>query len=140
MHIKRTIKKLTLYKTDLYEGKIIIIPNSDDISLEMGPNIFIQTDAICWKKKNNKVIIPYCNYNYVLCRKFEGCNNIETELYYNFNDLQDKGLNLEDLFPIMPNDQILRYYLEQSDISKKFYKKYISYASEKNKKFYKDGI
>ncbi len=138
MHLKRAIDKLTLYKTDLYEGRIIIIPNVNNISLKLSPNTFIQTDAVCWKKEENYAIID-C-FNYVLCRKFEGLNNIENELYYNFDDLKDKGLDLEDFLPMLPNNQILRYYLEHSNISKNSYQKYIDYAAGLNKSFYRNGI
>lgn len=140
MHIKRTINNLTLYKTDLYEGKIIIIPNSKDIALELNPTNFIQTDARCWKKEDGKFKISYGCYNYILVRKFLGCKNIENELYYDIDDLKDKGLDLENLFPIMPNYQILKYYLMQGHIPKKYYQKYIKYTSNINANFYRNGI
>lgn len=140
MHIKRTIYNLTLYKKDLYEGKIIIIPNSRDIALKLNPTNFIQTDANCWKKENGNVKISYGRYNYILVRKFLDGENIENELYCDIDDLKDKGLDLENLFPIIPNYQILKYYLEQHHMPKNSYRKYINYTSSLNANFYRNGI
>lgn len=140
MHLRQTIDKLILYKKDLYEGNIVIIPNSENISLQLQSNIFIQTDAIDYSKKISNITIDYGFYNYLLVRKFDGCNNIENELYYNFDDLKDNGLCLEEFFPFYPNSQILNYYLQHSNINKSSYQKYIKYASKLNENFYKNGI
>lgn len=140
MHIKQTIEKLTLYKSDLYEGRIIIIPKSENVSLKIWPNILIQTDAVCCEKENDNIKFNYGYYNYILVRNFKGCRNIQNELYYNLDDLKDNGVYLEDFFPIMPNNQIMNYYLENSCIKKDSYQKYIDYASKLNKNFYRNDI
>lgn len=140
MHIKQTIENLTLYKRDLYEGRIIIIPNSENINLQLQPNIFIQTDATECNNENGNIRFNYGCYNYILVRKFMGCKNTQNELYYNFDDLRDNGLCLEEFFPIMPNNQIINYYLANSSINKSSYQKYIDYASGLNKNFYKNGV
>lgn len=140
MNLKRTINKLTLYENDLYEGKIVIIPKSRNLCIKKELGIFIQTDTICWKKDKSDILINYNNYNYVLVRKFNNKINTKNELYYDIDDLNDKGLNLNDLFPIYPNNQILTYYLEHSDLSMTSRQKCINYCSSINKNFYRNGV
>ncbi|MCI9435228.1 MAG: hypothetical protein HFI86_08185 [Bacilli bacterium] len=140
MGIKQTIERLTLYQSDLYEGKIIIIPNSENVSLKMSSNIFIQTDATEYTNEFGNIKFNYGYYNYILVRKFVGCKNTQNEMYYNFDDLRDSGLDLAAFFPIMPNNQIINYYLENSNVNKSSYQKYIDYASKLNKNFYKKGV
>ncbi|MCI8778998.1 MAG: hypothetical protein HFI87_07605 [Bacilli bacterium] len=140
MGIKQTIERLTLYQSDLYEGKIMIIPNLENVSLKMSSNIFIQTDATEYTNEFGNIKFNYGYYNYILVRKFVGCKNTQNEMYYNFDDLRDSGLDLEAFFPIMPNNQIINYYLENSNVNKSSYQKYIDYASKLNKNFYKKGV
>lgn len=140
MGIKQTIERLTLYQSDLYEGKIMIIPNLENVSLKMSSNIFIQTDATEYTNGFGNIKFNYGYYNYILVRKFVGCKNTQNEMYYNFDDLRDSGLDLEAFFPIMPNNQIINYYLENSNVNKSSYQKYIDYASKLNKNFYKKGV
>lgn len=137
---KRTINKLTLYETDLYEGKIIIVPHSRNLCIEKNFGTFIQTDTMYWKKENNHVIINYETYNYVLIRKFSNNDNIANELYFDIDDLKDKGLNIADFFPMYPNDKILKYYLENNNVSKNSIDKCLVYCAKFDKNFYRNGV
>ncbi len=139
-YTKRTINKLTLYETDLYEGKIVVIPHSRNLCILKSNGTFIQTDTICWKKENNYVMINYGTYNYVLIRKFSNNANVANELYFDIDDLKDKGINLTDFFPIYPNVQILKYYLENNNVSKNSIDKCLTYCSKIDKNFYRNGV
>lgn len=134
LNIKKIVKKLTLYKTDLFDGKIIFIPQNDKINIINNNDLF-QTDASCWKKENNKIIFTNCNY--VLVRKFDKNINVSNEFYYNINFLDKNGLKIEDLFPIYPNVYVLTNYLNYCSKSEKSKEKCINYGKTVNKYFHK---
>lgn len=134
LNIKRIVKKLTLYKTDLCDGKIAFIPQNDKISIINNNDLF-QTDASCWKKENNQIIFTNCNY--VLVRKFDKNINTSNEFYYNINFLDKNELKVEDLFPIYPNVYVLTNYLNYCNKSEKSKEKCINYGKTVNKYFHK---
>lgn len=135
MNIKRTVNKLVLYENDLYTGKIVIVNSSEPTLIAKDKNTIIQTDAICWKRKDEKFLFQ--DYNYILIRKFKKHMNIQNEMYYNIDYLTDKGLELSDLFPIYPNRAIMEKYLSHCDISEKSKKRCLYYVKSLNKYFYK---
>lgn len=135
MNLKRTIKKLTLYKDDIYTGKISIVPQKGNLLIKKKDDMIIQTDAVCWKNENNNIL--FCKYNYVLIRKFLEHVNIYNKLYYNVDNFEKNGLTLEDLFPLYPNIQISNYYLNYCDVSSMSKDKCLNYVKMLNKNFYK---
>lgn len=135
MNLKRTIRKLTLYENDLYEGKIVIVPHTGNLYINKCDDTIIQTDATCWCMDNQTIL--FRNYNYVLLRKFKGHINVQNELYYDIDDLEDKGIDFNDLFPIYPNRRTLNYYMDYCDMSLKTKYKCLNYAKILNKDFYK---
>lgn len=135
MDFKKIVKKLTLYKSDLYTGNIVIVSQTGEFHLNVPKDGFIQTDATCWQKDEDGII--YKNYSYILVRSFNENINIQNEIYYDIDSLIDLGLTPEDLFPIYPNASILNYYLNYCDMSIKTKNKCINYAKSLNKNFYK---
>lgn len=135
LNIKKIVKKLTLYESDLYEGKIIIIPKKDSLVLKKSENEIIQTDATCWKRQGDNLF--FINYNYVLVRKFDKQKIVNNEIYYDIDFLEDKGLETSELFPIYPNNEVLNHYLNYCDISLKTKEKCLEYAKRLNKLFHK---
>lgn len=135
MNIKRTVKKLVLYESDLYEDKIVILNPNASTLITKDKNTIIQTDATCWSYKDGNFLFK--DYNYILLRRFEKFVNIQNEIYYNIDSLTDKGLKLSDLFPIYPNRTVMTAYLSCCDMSQKSKERCLNYAKSLTKTFYK---
>lgn len=135
LNIKKIVKKLTLYESDLYEENIIIVPQQKIFRLQKITGKIIQTDASCWKKEADSII--FMNYNYVLVRTFDKQKNVKNEIYYDINSFENRELEMSELFPIFPNKKVLNYYLSYCDISSKTKQKCLNYGKNINKQFYK---
>ena len=136
MDYTEIIKNLTLYESDLYSGKIIIEKRIGITDVEFKKNMTFQTDAICWYKKSNKIYFK--NYNYVLIRKFIENEEFVNELYYDIDELKDKGLKIENFFPFYPNFSTLKlYFKKNNDIPIESQNECIDYVKVLNKHFYK---
>lgn len=135
LNIKKIVKKLTLYESDLYEENIIIVPQQKIFRLQKITGKIIQTDASCLKKEADSII--FMNYNYVLVRTFDKQKNVKNEIYYDINSFENRELEMSELFPIFPNKKVLSYYLSYCDISSKTKQKCLNYGKNINKQFYK---
>lgn len=135
MDYKNIVKKLTINKSDLYTGKIILNKCDKELNIKLENNSIFQTDATCWKRENGEIVFQ--NFNYVLIRKFNKQVNMINELFYDIDELKDNGIEIEDFFPIYPNMSILNYYFNYIDVSDNTKKKCINYAKILNKKYYR---
>lgn len=135
LDIKKIVKKLTLYESDLYGKNIVVIPQEKVFKIKNFENKIIQTDASCWKKEADSII--FMNYKYVLIRTFDKQKIVKNEIYYDVDSFEHSELEISELFPIFPNKKVLNYYLNYCNISSKTKQKCLNYGKNVNKQFYK---